>query len=184
MEARLAGLDEPAWALARSAAVAGQGCEVDLVVRASGLGPAAALRGLEQLIDAGLAAEVAPDAEFPTRLRFVHDVTRRVVLDGLSGIRRHRLHLALADAIEQLPPAAADRFVARLAHHRAAGSDPPDDRGVRLLRDAGRAFGGRSAHQAVRLLRQAYDYAPPSDQPLRAGTLADLGLALVAVDPP
>lgn len=183
VEARLAGLDEQAWALARSAAVAGQGCEVDLVVRASGLGPAAALRGLEQLIDAGLAAEVAPDAEFPTRLRFVHDVTRRVVLDGLSGIRRHRLHLALADAIEQLPPGAADRFVARLAYHRAAGSDPPDDRVSASLRDAGRAFGGRSAHQAVRLLRQAYEYAPPSDQPLRAGTLADLGLALVAVDP-
>ncbi len=52
-----------------------------------------------------------------TQFRFTHELIRRVVLDNLSVVRRQRIHLAVATALESLHADTADDYASELAYH-------------------------------------------------------------------
>jgi len=88
------------------------------------------LECLEEAEKAGLLVSVATGSQ--ARFAFSHELIRQAVLGGLSAIRRQRLHLKVADAIEQMAsamseptyPTSRDELAAQLAHHHARGGNP------------------------------------------------------------
>ncbi|MCU1369433.1 MAG: transcriptional regulator, putative ATPase, winged helix family, partial [Ilumatobacteraceae bacterium] len=93
---RLAGLPGPTAELLGVAAV--QGREIDLGLLAASVGTdlASCLDVVEPAVVQRLLED---DPDRVGGLRFSHALVRDVLLDGLTSLRRARLHLALADAI-------------------------------------------------------------------------------------
>ena len=67
-----------------------------------------------------------PDAD-EDRFRFAHELLRQTVLADLSALRRRRLHLRAADALEQVHADSPDQHAATVAHHllEAGGAADP-----------------------------------------------------------
>ncbi len=88
------------------------------------------LECLEEAENAGLLVSVATSSR--ARFTFSHELIRQAVLGGLSAIRRQRLNLKVANAIERMtspsykPTSAAsrDERAAQLAHYYARGGNP------------------------------------------------------------
>ncbi len=95
---RLGKLSESALELLRLAAVAGRDIDIALVSAASGRSFDACLDVLEEALEHRLLA----DAGVRGGLRFAHALVREVLVDELSSLRRARLHLAIADAIDAM----------------------------------------------------------------------------------
>jgi tetratricopeptide (TPR) repeat protein len=94
---RLARLPEGTVDLLGVAAVVGRDVDLADLARAAGSDPAAVLEGVEPAVVHRLLVEVA---DAPGRLRFSHALVREVLLEDLTSLRRARLHLAVADAID------------------------------------------------------------------------------------
>lgn len=94
---RLARLPEPTAELLGVAAVLGRDVDLQLLARvADPAGPDA-----YDAIEPAVAHRLLVDAPGrPGTLRFTHALVREVLLDGLTSLRRARLHLRVADAIE------------------------------------------------------------------------------------
>jgi DNA-binding winged helix-turn-helix (wHTH) protein/predicted ATPase len=88
------------------------------------------LECLEEAEKTGLLVSVAAGSQ--ARFAFSHELIRQAVVGSLSAMRRQRLHLKIADAIEQMvssmsePASATSRqeLAAQLAHHYARGGNP------------------------------------------------------------
>jgi predicted ATPase len=108
----LAALSESTRELVSVAAVAGHSFRLDVIERAAGAEPIAALDGIEEAMRAGLIYEV----EGPSTFSFTHGLMRDAVYGEMSGARRSRLHASVAAAQLALDePGDAD--LAFLAHH-------------------------------------------------------------------
>ena len=94
---RLARLPEVTVDLLGVGAVVGRDVELNLLARAAGRTFDEVLDGLEPAVVHRLLLEVP---ELPAVLRFSHALVREVVLDDMTSLRRARLHLRVADAIE------------------------------------------------------------------------------------
>ncbi len=94
---RLARLPAATVELLGVAAVVGRDVELGLLSRAAGRSFDEVLDGLEPAVVHRLLAEVP---ELPAVLRFSHALVREVVLDDMTSLRRARLHLKVAEAIE------------------------------------------------------------------------------------
>ncbi|MFP5319852.1 MAG: BTAD domain-containing putative transcriptional regulator [Acidimicrobiia bacterium] len=79
------------------AAVVGRDVELALLEGAAGTPPADVLDALEPAVIHRLLVEVP---EQPATLRFSHALVREVLLEDMTSLRRARLHLKVADAIE------------------------------------------------------------------------------------
>jgi DNA-binding winged helix-turn-helix (wHTH) protein/predicted ATPase len=87
------------------------------------------LERLEEAENAGLLVSVAAASQ--ARFAFSHELIRQAVLGSLSAMRRQRLHLKIADAIDEMvssmsEPTSApsrDELAAQLAHHYARGGN-------------------------------------------------------------
>lgn len=143
---RIARLPATAQTVLREAAVIGRETDADVLVQVARTGEDVVLDALEAGLLTGLLTE--PDTG---RVRFVHALVRDTLYDGLSRLRRSRLHARAAAAIEQHRPG----DVAALAHHFvAAGADPA--KAARYCRLAAAQAEGRFAyHEAARLWEQA-----------------------------
>ena len=88
------------------------------------------LECLEEAEKAGLLVSVATGSQ--ARFAFSHELIRQAVLSGLSAMRRQRLHLKVAGAIEQMASTMSQQTSAtsreelapQLAHHHARGGNP------------------------------------------------------------
>jgi DNA-binding winged helix-turn-helix (wHTH) protein/predicted ATPase len=88
------------------------------------------LECLEEAEKAGLLASFAAGSQ--ARFAFSHELIRQAVLSGLSAMRRQRLHLKVAEAIELMASTISehtyatsrDELAAQLAHHHARGGNP------------------------------------------------------------
>jgi len=98
---RLARLPAPTVELLQAAAVLGRHMRVGLLSRAANVSIDECLDFLEPAIIDHLLVDV-PDS--PGVVQFNHALVREVVLDDMSVLRRARLHLRAADAIEALAP--------------------------------------------------------------------------------
>ena len=116
---RLRSISPPARALAEAVAVLGGTSPVALLALLQGITEEAVLDQLDEVLDAGLAAEGGGG------YRFTHEIARQAVLQALGAGQRGRLHRAAGEAIEQLYTGRLDEHWAALAHHfaRAAGVD-------------------------------------------------------------
>ena len=94
---RLARLPKPTVDLLGVAAVVGRDVEMNLLARAADRTFDDVLDGLDPAVVYRLLVEVP---ELPAVLRFSHALVREVVLEDMTSLRRARLHLKVADAIE------------------------------------------------------------------------------------
>lgn len=98
---RLAQLPAATVRLLEVAAVAGRDVDLELLARSAGMELADCIDTIEPAVLHRLLID-AP--EQPGLLRFSHALVREVLLDGLTSLRRARLHLQVADAIEAAGP--------------------------------------------------------------------------------
>jgi DNA-binding SARP family transcriptional activator len=94
---RTALLPEPTVRLLQVAAVVGREVELDLLVRAADRDVEDVLDDLDPAIVHRL---LAPIADRPGAFRFSHALVREVVADDVSSLRRSRIHVRVADALE------------------------------------------------------------------------------------
>jgi DNA-binding SARP family transcriptional activator len=94
---RLGQLPESTRELLTVAAITGRDVDVHLLARAAAL---ALDQCLDQLEPAVVHRYLVDSSERPGVLRFCHALVREVLADGLTPLRRARLHLSVADAIE------------------------------------------------------------------------------------
>ncbi|NMO54000.1 AAA family ATPase [Actinoplanes sp. TBRC 11911] len=166
---RMAGLDDDARDLVRIAALAGRDVELGLLARAAGVDSLSCLDRLEPPVELGM-LEPAPGDPFA--FRFTHDLVRESVVRATPAPLATRLHLRIADALEQT----GDEPVAeRLAHHLwAAGPLADPARTAAALVDAGRRAAAKSAFEAAeQQLRAAAQIA-------RTAGLAELELSALS----
>jgi DNA-binding SARP family transcriptional activator len=94
---RLAMLPESSGERLRVAAVIGRDVDLDLLARASGGDLDACLDDLEPALVQRLLVTILDQ---PGSFRFAHALVREVLVDGMSSLRRARLHLRVADALD------------------------------------------------------------------------------------
>lgn len=138
-----------------AAAVAGKTFSFDLLAVFQGIQEDDLLDGLEEAAAATLIEDVSTPRE--ARYAFVHEQIRQTLLSLVSTARRQRLHLHLADALEKLHGADAERFAPGIAHHLyQAGGMASGERTVGWLRRAAeRALEALAFEDALRDLDQA-----------------------------
>lgn len=116
------------------AAVAGIDFEFELIERVADPAADDMAAGIDEALEAGLLREQSGGGGL---FEFTHALVRETIYDDVSAIRRGRLHLAVADALEAMQPPGA-RPVERLARHLlAAGTLGDIERAVRYACAAG-----------------------------------------------
>ena len=116
---RLERLSEACRGVLSTAAILGQGFSFELLRVLTGLTEEALLVELEE---AERAHFLALDEN--GRISFAHELIRQTLLSGLSALRRQRLHLSAAKAIETLNADRLDLSSAALAeHYSRSGND-------------------------------------------------------------
>ena len=143
---------------------------------------------LDSMEEAERAGLIASTLRYPEALfKFAHELIRRAVIDGQSAARRQRLHLSVADGIEQLYGYALDDHAEDLAHHLwHAGAAADTSRTIRYLQMAGEKAVQRSANvEAITHFRNALELMgtiPETPERPRQELLLQtrLGTALIA----
>ena len=156
-----------------AAAVIGRSFPFALLEAVMHADPDLLLDHVEEAERAGLISSevVQQEAQF----KFAHELIRRTVLDELSAVRRQRLHLSVAQAIEAIYPDTADDHARDLAHHLwNAGAAADTAKIVHYSRLAGdRAAQSYSNAEAEQHYARALAAASKL-LPLEPGTLIDL----------
>jgi DNA-binding CsgD family transcriptional regulator/tetratricopeptide (TPR) repeat protein len=156
------------------AATAGAEFELETVRSASGLGEPELLTALDEALRSGMIEELASRT---LAYRFTHELVRRALYDGPSGLRRAELHLRIGEALESAE-GRSGRALADLAYHFAeAAPFGGGARGVEYNVRAGRAAGAALAFdEAADRLQTALELGikDPSE---RAEVLLELGTA-------
>jgi tetratricopeptide (TPR) repeat protein len=151
---RLARLSEATQRALLAAAARGRVFELELVERVAG-GPGGDL--LDAFDEAERARLITPSRTESSSYTFTHELIRQTLLADASTVRRRRLHLAIADALEAIHADDLEAHAADLAFHLAHGRAGGQDRRlVRYLRMAGdRAMGTAAYAEAVEDFAQA-----------------------------
>ncbi len=166
---RLERLSETARKMLTTAAA--MGLRFDLaVLEQSVRDPEAILDAIEEAEAARLVLP-APEGR-GARYEFSHALVRQTLLTGQSAPRLQRLHLVIADAIEEVHGARLDDHAAEIARHLvAAGARAEPTRTRRFLRLAGdRALAAAAAEEALGY----YDEALVLEEDLEDGERAEI----------
>jgi class 3 adenylate cyclase/tetratricopeptide (TPR) repeat protein len=142
--------------------------------------------GHDSLIEAFDEAEKARlilPSKVPGELMFSHELVRQTLLSGVSAVKRERLHLRAARAIERQFADDLEAHAGDLAYHLSlAGRSGDRTRLVRYLTIAGdRAFDAAAFDDAAGNFEHALTLLPASDQLGRAQSLERLAMALRSV---
>lgn len=114
---------------------------------------------------------------------FAHELIRQTLLTTLSLLRRQRLHLAVADAMERLDPEARENRPSEIAHHLLlAGAAAETKRTLEYLEHAvDRAMASAAFEEALRATDDALAVLG-SEDPLRRARLRERqGMAVRAL---
>ena len=178
IEHRLAKVSDACRRLLTAAAVAGRVVGYELLARISDLSDDALLDALEEADAAALMEDVSVGRE--ARYQFVHEQIRQTLVGTLSLPRRQRLHLRIADALEQGSAAEIERNAGEIAVHLyQAGAAADSDRTVKsLLAASDRAIDAVAFEDALKLLDMATEVVPDEDRAARARIQSLRGLAL------
>jgi DNA-binding SARP family transcriptional activator len=174
---RLAHLSDECNRLLVLAAVLGRDFSLDALARLGGVSQEELLDVLDEAMTARVVSEV-PGA--PGRLRFTHVLIRDTLYEGLTTVRRIRLHRAAIEALEALYGDEPGPQLAELAHHAIAGSEFA--KAVDYARRAGdRAFEHLAYEEAARLYEAALEaltFGDPDDEQTRCELLLSTGEAI------
>jgi tetratricopeptide (TPR) repeat protein len=174
---RLERVSEECRRVLTSAAVIGRAFTFELLEALREVDTDALLDAVDEAERAQLiaAAEDGPEARF----RFAHELIRQTLVSGLSLPRRQRLHLRVAEAMEQVYARAPQEHAADLAHHlHQAGTAAAPQKTVRYLTLAGeRALSAAAFEDALRLYENALSLQSADDRGGQADLLFKRGLA-------
>lgn len=135
---RLERLGPEAQKALAAGAVIGRAFPFRLLEAVSDLSPDALLDVVDDAETAHVLVSEERDGEVV--FSFAHELIRQTLLSGLSALRRQRVHLAVADAIESLDPSAATSRAQEIATHlMKAGAAADGDRLVERLVSASEA---------------------------------------------
>lgn len=155
-----------------AAAVVGRGFPFSLLEEIADVEPKLLLDIVEE---AEAARVVVPeDRGGAVHYTFAHELIRQTLLAGLSLLRRQRLHLAVADALERLDPAALRTSPSEVARHllEAGAAADPQRTLTYLEAAADRAMASAAFEEAVRLIGDALSIAG-HEEPLRRARLKE-----------
>ena len=152
---------------------------LDFVGEVAAVDTDALVDAFEEAEGARLIAPVKGDGN----LAFSHELIRQSLLADLSTLKRERLHLRAADAIERRYADDLEEHAADLTHHLSrAGRLTDRPRLVRYLTIAGeRAVDAAAFDDAVAHFQQALSLLERSTQETRAELLERLAMALRSV---
>ncbi|HEY3050088.1 MAG TPA: BTAD domain-containing putative transcriptional regulator [Gaiellaceae bacterium] len=174
---RLAHLSDECNRLLILAAVLGRDFSLDALARIGDVSQEQLLDVLDEAMTARVLSEVRGGA--PGRLRFAHVLIRDTLYEGLTTVRRIRLHRSAIEALEALYGDEPGPHLAELAHHAIAGSE--FGKAVDYARRAGdRALEHLAYEEAARLYETALDalaFAEPGDETIRCELLLSSGEA-------
>jgi DNA-binding winged helix-turn-helix (wHTH) protein/tetratricopeptide (TPR) repeat protein len=183
LEAQLDRLSPEEHAALEAASVAGIEFAAASVAAALEIEEEQAERCLDGLVRRGQFVAAAgigqfPDGRWSPRYGFIHSLHQEVLYRGLSLVRRLRLHLRVAEALERLYATRASEFATELSQHFEQGRDYA--RALAYLRQTASNDVQRFANrEAGRCLERAVDLVRllPGEQRLAAhvATLHDLG---------
>ncbi len=158
------------------ASVLGREFSLDALARLAALSEDELLDTLDEAMAAHVLSDV-PGAQ--GRLRFAHVLIRDTLYEGLTTVRRVRLHRLVVEALEALYGKDPGANLAELAHHSIAGSD--FNRAFAYARRAGdRALALLAYEEGARLYGTALDaleLADLEDAKARCELLLSLGEA-------
>ncbi len=149
IDRRLATLSDDARDVLTTAAVIGREFSIELLEELGSYDE----DKLDEVVDESVAAHVI--AEVPGvygRFSFTHSLIRQTLYDGLTGTRRGRLHLRVAEALERL-----DGDPRELAHHFSLS--PPTRGAAKAVEYAQQAARGASAQLAYEEAARLYEVA-------------------------
>lgn len=175
---RLDHLSDPCRRALTSAAVLGRVFSFDVLSRFANVDEDELLDALEEAENATLVQDASRGRE--ARYAFVHEQIRQTLLSELSFPRRQRLHLRIANALEQILGADAESQPIELAHHLyQAGAAAEPERTARFLALAGqRATEALAFDEALRHFDAARTVLPESDRERQADLICSRALAL------
>jgi DNA-binding SARP family transcriptional activator/tetratricopeptide (TPR) repeat protein len=165
---RVSGVDDSAADLLTLAAFIGRDVDLRLLARTAAIDVDACLARLGPVVGLGL---LEPTRGNPFSLRFAHDLVREVVAEATLAPRSARIHLRVADALDDVGPDDESTAERRAYHLWAAGplADPARTTNALLLASR-RATTKFALAAAERQCQLAADVA-------RAAGLPDLELA-------
>jgi len=174
---RLERLGEGSRRLLTTAAIIGRGFSLELLNALAEVEGDALLDAVEEAEAAHLITSSSSDRDI--RYRFTHELIRNTLAGSLSLPRRQRVHLQVAEAMEQLYAADLGGHASDLAHHLyQAGAAAEPQKTVRYLTLAGeRALKATASEDALRLFDTALSLQPVEDKPGYAHLLFQRGLA-------
>ena len=177
---RLRRLGEAAAQAVVVGAVIGREFEFELLERVEAAGDGvtgdALVAALEEAVDARVLREAGPVG----RYAFTHALVRATLYDGVSQLRRARLHGRVGEALAALHGVDADAYLSQLAHHFALAS--PVERSERAIdfalaaaRRADRMLAWEEAAAHYRAALEARERAGATDDRVRGDLLVALG---------
>ncbi|MBW3608008.1 MAG: AAA family ATPase [Actinobacteria bacterium] len=162
---RLSPLEPPVLRALGAAAVIGGKFRLHTLARVLGEPSAAVLASLELPLRSGIVVA----AREPGRFGFAHALVRDTLLESLGATRRARLHLVVAEALEEAYGDDIEPHLAEIAHHflQAANEGGAGRAVAYAARAAERAVGQFAYEEAARLYERALDVAAalPADEP-------------------
>jgi DNA-binding SARP family transcriptional activator len=171
---RLAHLGDECNRVLVLASVLGREFAVDALAHLSGVTEDELLETLDEAMSARVVSDVPGS---PGRLRFAHVLIRDTLYEGLTAVRRVRLHRLAVEVLEGLYGDESGPHLAELAHHAIAGSE--FDKGLVVARRAGdRALALLAYEEAARLYGsalEALELASPQDERERCRLVLALG---------
>ncbi|MGA8302702.1 MAG: AAA family ATPase [Thermoplasmata archaeon] len=178
---RLRKFDDKSIDLLRLASVIGYDFDFDLLLAISGEEEARMLDAIESLLRGQLIQEV-PASHGRSIYLFSDHPTRDVLYEQASLVRRRRLHLKIAQAIENLGEKTARARAPELAHHFLQGNDIGKAREYSVL--AGEQAAAVFAHaESYRHFRTALEMAEEEgDDASKARALHRMGLEALALN--
>ncbi|HXQ10815.1 MAG TPA: AAA family ATPase [Caulobacteraceae bacterium] len=178
IEHRLAKVSEECRKLLTAGAVAGRVVSFDLLSRIGDLADDPLFDALDEASGASVMEEIHVGRE--ARYQFVHEQIRQTLISALSLPRRQRLHLRIADALEQGPPAQVEKNVGEIAYHlyQAGAAADPERTAKHLLTASQRAIDAVAFEDAMKLLDMAAEVATEDDRTSLARVQFLRGLAL------
>jgi tetratricopeptide (TPR) repeat protein len=158
LEQRLERVSEACRKVLTAAAVSGRVFGFELLVRVGGTDEEELLDALDEASAASLVEDISTGRE--ARYRFAHELYRQTLLSFLSFPRRQRLHLRIAEALEELS-GGQSRYASEIAHHYyQAGAAAGFERTLAFLNLAGdRALETLAFEDALRQFDLALEVA-------------------------
>ena len=102
------------------ASVVGKEFSIQLLERLAGLSEERLLEALEEALDAGVIQELLSP---PGRYQFAHVLIQQAVASQMSITRQARLHLRIAQTLEEMHGSGSDAYADELSHHFIKGNE-------------------------------------------------------------